>query len=153
MLTAPQTLVNANVKSGGLAFVRVEHDKAARGIEGDSEGTQRVATEKDGRALLSALDEVGRDTSEHERADADGRRTHAARRDFAARDVARARALLTSGRENAERTRGALVNSESETRTRVEQRAPAFGQHDKWTTASTVGQPGHDRPALRRVAR
>src|ERR1051326_6812582 len=114
MLTAPQTLVNANVKPGGLALARVEHDEAVRGVEGDSEGAERVATQQDGRTLLRALDEVCRHTPEHERADADGRRAHAPRSDFAARDVVRAGALLTSVREDAERARGALVNGEPE---------------------------------------
>src|SRR5205085_10597318 len=134
-----------------LVFPRVEHDESADGVEGDSEGPERVATEQDGRALLRALKKICRHSAKHQRADADRGRAHATRRDFAARDVARARALPSVRREEAERACGALVNGEAETGACVEQRTSALGEHNEGASAATIGQPGHDGPARRGV--
>src|SRR5215213_6264274 len=120
MLTAPQTVVNIIVSSRRvLSLARVEHDEAVDGVEGEAERPERVAPEDDGRALLRAHEQVGRDAAQHERADAHRRRAHAPRVHFPSREVARAAPAPALGRKYPEGTRGRLVNGEAEAGARV----------------------------------
>src|SRR5688500_18075351 len=152
MLTAPQTLVNIIVSVWRRSFPGgVEHDEAVDGVEGEPEAAQGVAPEADGRALFGAHEQVGRHSAQDERADVDSRRAHASGGDFAARDVARAPPPAPFCVEHAQRARGRLVDREAEAGARVEQGAPAFGEHDEGSPRAALGQPWHDRAVARRV--
>src|SRR5947208_918468 len=116
MLTAPQTLVNVIVSVWrDLALSRVEHNEAIDGVEGEPEGSERVAPEDDRRALLSAYEQVGRDAAQHEPADADRGRAHTPRVYFPSPKVARA-AAPAFGLKYPESTCGRLVHREAEAR-------------------------------------
>src|SRR5215213_10317311 len=133
-------------------FDRVEHDEAAYGVEGEPEGAEGVAAEYDGRALLRAREQVCGDAAKDERADADGRGAYAARMDFAARYVARARAAPAFSSDYAEGARGRFVHGEAEARARVQERAPAFAEHHEGASALSFREPRDDRALGRRLA-
>src|SRR5215207_3764188 len=154
MLTAPQTIVNIIVsRRRVLSLARVEHDEAVDGVEGEAERPERVASEDDGRALLRAHEQVGRHAAQHERADAHRRRAQAAGVHFPAREVARAAPAPAFGLNYPESPGGRLVHGEAETGARVEQRTPAFGEHDEGAARAAFGEPGHDRAFARGAAR
>src|SRR5215213_7153522 len=150
MLTAPQTVVNIIVSSRRvLSLARVEHDEAVDGVEGEAERPKCVAPEDDGRALLRAPEQVGRDAAQHERADAHRRRAQAPGVHFPSREVSRAAPAPAFGLNYPESPGGRLVHGEAEAGARVEQRAPAFGEHDEGAARAAFGEPGHDRASAR----
>jgi len=108
-------------------------------VEGQTEGAQRVASEQDGRALLGAREEVGRDAAQDERADVDCGRAYPLRLDAPASEVAHAGATPAVRDDDSQRPRSLFVDSQPEAGACVEQRAPSACKHDEGAAAHTDG--------------